>query len=321
MKRLTSSILALAITTVLAGVSGAQATTFTFTPFDVPDSVFTEAFDINNSGQMVGVSSNATTGESSFFYNGGGFLNFIVPGKFDSEARGLNNQGQMVGFYQNNLGGAAHGWFYNGLGFTTLDVIGLGLDTFAQGINDSGQIVGFTQPISFIGAAHAFLFDGATISTFDVPGATSTQALGINNLGQIVGNFFDGGQTLGFIKTGNTFTLFDAGDFVPGALFTQISAINDLGHVVGQFTDGAHIGHGFFYDGVTFTTLDVPGAIQTIANGINDLDMIVGTFSDASTLHGFLAVDPPAVPLPPSFFLLGSGLVGLGAWRFRLQKS
>jgi probable HAF family extracellular repeat protein len=230
----------------------------------------------------------------------------------------------MVGSYQNQVGGAVHGWLYNGSGFSTLDVLGTGLDTFARGINDTGQIVGFTQnQVNF--QHHGFLFNGSTISTFDVPfaGVTSTEAFGINNDGQIVGNYSQNGTTFGFIKTGNAFTSFNAADFVPGAIFTQLSDINNNGDLVGFFIDSNLVAHGFFYDGVQFVTLDVSGATQTIANGINDQDMIVGQFLGGTNTHGFLAVDPPGspnavvVPLPSTLLLLSSGLLGLGVLRRR----
>jgi hypothetical protein len=64
-----------------------------------------------------------------------------------------------------------------------------------------------------------------------------------------------------------------------------------------------------------FTVLDVPGDTKTIAYGINDADVIVGAFLDNSEGHAFLATDPPAVPLPSTLLLLGSGLLGLAGWR------
>src|SRR4051794_30810636 len=58
----------------------------------------------------------------------------------------------------------------------------------------------------------------------DVPGATSTSASGINDAGQIVGQFNNGG-THGFLYSGGSFTQIDA----PGATFagTSASGIND----------------------------------------------------------------------------------------------
>src|ERR687893_276481 len=52
----------------------------------------------------------------------------------------------------------------------------------------------------------------------DVPGEVDTVATGINDAGQIVGEFFGGGGggIHGFLNTGGSFTQID----VPGAVFT-----------------------------------------------------------------------------------------------------
>ena len=48
---------------------------------------------------------------------------------------------------------------------------------------------------------HGFLDTGGIFTTIDVPGATSTSAFGINDSGQIVGSFYDGTTTHGFLAT------------------------------------------------------------------------------------------------------------------------
>ena len=70
---------------------------------------------------------------------------------------------------------------------------------------------------------HGFLTDGTTFTTIDVPGATRTDALGINAAGQIVGLFFgDATGVHGFLTSdGVTFTILD----VPGATATNASGV------------------------------------------------------------------------------------------------
>ena len=46
-------------------------------------------------------------------------------------------------------------------------------------------------------------------------------------------------------------------------------------------------GHGFLYNGSTYTTLDYPGSSQTFARGISGGN-IVGSFDDSAGAHGFL---------------------------------
>ena len=143
-----------------------------------------------------------------------------------------------------------------------------------------------------------------TFTTLVVPGASFTDAFGINNAGQVVGLFNDISGTHGFINTGGTFTTLD----VPGASFTRAAGINNAGQVVGDFADSSGL-HGVINTGGTFTTLDVPGASDTQALGINDAGQVVGIFRDSSGVHGFVA---SPVPLPAAVWLLGTTLGGLG---------
>jgi probable HAF family extracellular repeat protein len=99
-----------------------------------------------------------------------------------------------------------------------------------------------------------------TFETIDVPGARVTQALGINETGQIVGHFYDAIEGHGFLKNGTTFTTID----VPGAPGTWALGINETGQIVGYFHSGVpETPHGFVTDGTTFTTIDAPGAMFT----------------------------------------------------------
>src|SRR5438034_1048014 len=80
-----------------------------------------------------------------------------------------------------------------------------------------------------------------TFTTIDVPGGFKTDAVGINNAGQIVGEFRDAtGAGHGFLDTAGTFTTID----VPGAFRTSASGINDAGQIVGFESEGVHV-HGF----------------------------------------------------------------------------
>ena len=79
-----------------------------------------------------------------------------------------------------------------------------------------------------------------TFTTLNVSGASSTEAVGINNAGQVVGFFADSRGVHGFINTSGTFTTLD----VPGASFTQARGINNAGQVVGLFGDSSG-SHGF----------------------------------------------------------------------------
>ena len=101
------------------------------------------------------------------------------------------------------------------------------------------QLSAFFLTLLAIGSnASAFTF-----TTLDVPGATSTEAFGINRHGQIVGFYADSsGVGHGFLlDPAGTFTTLD----VPGATFTVAIGINGHGRIVGYYIDANSISHGF----------------------------------------------------------------------------
>jgi hypothetical protein len=57
--------------------------------------------------------------------------------------------------------------------------------SIATGINGAGLIVGVHEDLA--GMVHGFTKSGATFSNVDFPGATATQAIGVNDAGQIRG--------------------------------------------------------------------------------------------------------------------------------------
>ena len=77
-------------------------------------------------------------------------------------------------------------------------------------------------------------------TTIDVPGSSYTQAFGINDSAQIVGEYVAGGIFHGFLLSGGIFTTID----VPASTGTAGDGINHSGQIVGNyFADGTQ--HGF----------------------------------------------------------------------------
>ncbi len=126
-----------------------------------------------------------------------------------------------------------------------------------------------------------------SIKLLTISGASQMSANGINDNGQVVGQFTDArGVGHGFVYEEESFCQLD----YPGAIGTQLLGINNLGQMVGMFTTLTATS-GFLYDRGTFSPpLNYPGAGNlTVANGINDRGQIVGVYQDATSgEHSFL---------------------------------
>jgi probable HAF family extracellular repeat protein len=222
-------------------VHGFLYTGGSFIQIDAPGtSSGTQAFNINNAGQIVGNFSTPDSRTHGFLDSGGSFTQIDVPGSTSTEALGVNDAGQIVGLFQDSKG--THGFLDTGGSFTQIDLPG-STSTEALGINDAGQIAGFFKDSK---GTHSFLDTGGSFTQIDLPGAITTLAYGINDAGQIVG----WSQTVvkgilnehGFLDTGGSFTQID----VPGREGTHALGINDAGQIVGDFILGGPLAFGGF---------------------------------------------------------------------------
>src|SRR5262245_33341147 len=165
----------------------------TYTTLDVPMASSTEADGINDLGHVVGTYQ-AGGKFHGYIYRNGTYTTLDDPlGTVETVAQGVNNADQVVGFYLASTG-VFHGFFVDaafGL-YAPIDDPnagtsggGGGQGTYAQDINNAHQIVGYYVDSS--NRYHGFLYANGSYATLDVPGATLTRALGINDVGQIVG--------------------------------------------------------------------------------------------------------------------------------------
>ena len=306
------------------------SSSFNFIPIDIPGATSTQANGINDRGQIVGTFVDAGNQQHGFLQDKRRFTTIDAPNLIGegfsrtvgTTADGINSRGDIVGNFSTfaDRGEFEYGFLERKGAFSITAGGPLGIAN-PRDINNRGQIVG-----NFFGAgAGGFLRDtNGKLTTINVPGAGATSVFGINNRGDIVGaygaNRFAGNDHAFLLDKKGNLTTID----VPGARFTQAFGINDAGVIVGGFTNVSCLNnicssdtHGFLYNDGAFTTVDVPGATFTTVTDINNAGLFVGLFRDATGLHGF--VDPPAtVPEPTSFFLFGSGLAGLWAWRRRI---
>jgi probable HAF family extracellular repeat protein len=109
-------------------------------------------------------------------------------------------------------------------------------------------------------------------TSFQVPGSIQTTALGLNNLGQIVGSFTNSN----YVQSGY---LFSDGQFqtiaCPGATYTLAQGINDDGVIVGWCGGGSEPEQGFIYRNGQYSYVTYYGASQVVLVGINNQGEIV----------------------------------------------
>jgi len=126
-----------------------------------------------------------------------------------------------------------------------------------------------------------------SFTAINFPGGTRTRATGINDPGDIVGDYFDAsGAQHAYLLSQGTFTTIDP----PGSIQTRGIAINNRGVVGGTFLDSNKVRHSYLLDQGNFTIFDFPGATATFLQGMSN-QQVVGAYSDARGLHGFLLSD------------------------------
>ena len=189
-----TGLFAIALAVVLAGlVAGARAAPapqFQIVDLGTLGGSWSNATDINNSGQVVGHSYTAAGELHAFSWTqAGGMVDLGTLGGSGSETRALdvNDGGQVVGS-SSTVAGERHAFLWTQAGgMLDLGTLG-GSFSHADAVNDGGQVVGWSSTTA--GEAHAFSW---------------TQAGGMLDLGTLGGYYpysfaydvNDGGQVVG----------------------------------------------------------------------------------------------------------------------------
>jgi hypothetical protein len=126
-------------------------------------------------------------------------------------------------------------------------------------------------------------------SSIDYPSAKLTNALGINNIGDIVGYYyFLSSAKHGFLLSNNNYTSIE----YPGAAQTEAWGINDIGKIVGFYIDSQNNFNGFTvsppYGSQDYMEFSLGDNTFTVGLGINDNGQIAGYYHNSTGYHGFL---------------------------------
>jgi hypothetical protein len=221
-----------------------------------PGSVQTQVTGLNDDGVTVGFWSKMNTASMvndnfGFFSVGGKFYSVNFPTGNNAsppvdQLLGVNDHDVAVGFYTNAQGNN-RGYEYNirTRTFTRVLVPGApggeaGPSLTTAAINNYGDVAGFYAKTSSLTDAFLRLHDGRFI-TLAVPGASMTQAFGVNDHDEVVGAYTVGtgsSATMhGFTwRPGHGFTTVDDPH---GVGTTTINGVNDAGDLVGFYVDSA----------------------------------------------------------------------------------
>jgi uncharacterized membrane protein len=211
---------------------------------------------LNNTGNTVGFWANAAGANFGFYTSGVHFHEVNFPDVPNSSPQmdqllGINNKGIAVGFYENKAGND-RGFEYNinTHKFTRVLIPGAsqglnGPSLTAAAINNNGEVAGYY--VTQNGTTDAFVRTAHTFTTLFFPGASMTQALGINDSGEVVGDYTVGTSSTapmhGFVWT--RAHGFEEVNDPHGVNTTTINGLNDKGELVGFYVDSAGNTDGF----------------------------------------------------------------------------
>lgn len=211
-----------------------------------PGAAQTQVVGINNTGGTVGFWVDGQGANNGFYALRGHKLHTVdFPTNDNAKTKvdqllAINDHQVTVGFYTDGKG-ANHGFSYDTAKhhFKTINVAG-DSNLTAAGINNQNDVAGFAT--NSAGATEAFLLrsDGK-LYRLNFPGATATQAFGVNDGDEVVGDYTVGtgstAKTHGFVwAPGFGFQTVDDPNGV-GA--TTLNGVNDRGTLVGFYTDSA----------------------------------------------------------------------------------
>jgi hypothetical protein len=227
-----------------------------FVDENFPGSAQTQVTGLNNKGVTVGFWSRSNNADmaaddnTGFVARDGKFTSVGFPTKNNAnppvnQLLGVNDDGIAVGFY-NDSAGNAHGYTYDvdRKSFKEVSITGA-TGVTAAAINDRDQIAGFDTTAA--GVQEGFLrYADGTVKHLSFAGSSMTQALGVNNRGEVVGVYAvgtgDAARTHGFTWTAKGG--FTSVDDPHGVGTTTVNGVNDAGVLVGFYVDGAGRTHG-----------------------------------------------------------------------------
>lgn len=303
-------LLAAAIAALCAATS-VHAASWNLEPYaDVPGSLYTQLWSINDRGVIAG-----TTNEGGFVDDHGHrtWYAFANPAGLHNYLAGISNGGVLIG------GDGSTAFIDDHGAITPLSVAGA-TQTFVRGISANGRYVVGT----WLGntGIHGYILDRQTSQFTFVPGRNGgpVAMFDVNDNGVAVGvAASDNASVVVDLRAGTTSWL-DAAD---GFTELRLETINDDGELAGRATQGNQQ-----YTGVIgnladgFSVFDAQPDGYAFVNDLNDAGQAIGQFQAYSGGgYNFVATQVSAVPEPSPVLLVASGLLAAGLLARRRRDS
>ena len=252
--------------------------------FQIPESVSTEGWNINQDGSIVG-HYDSTDGRRH------GFIARLID-QDDEPPVPTPSEFHYV--------------------FETIDVPGVELLTLTAS-SDFEDYAGATRSPDGKKTVAFTLIDGV-FQTYDFPGSKNTYFYALGNDGRAAGHYEDSeGLHHGVVLINGQLRQFD----FPGSVQTEIYGISDAtGALTGNFIDAAGVRRGFSGQRI----VQVPGASATYADFVNASGRLVGSYVDAEGVYHpyalkhdgkFISIDLQQKVVNEFFFLHGINDIGV----------
>lgn len=273
----------LGVLAFLGGIAAAQAVQYQMVDlgslYSSGDAYGSVAYDINDSGQVVGYSywllwDGTAYYQQAYLWQNGTIQGLgTLSGDSCSIAYGINNSGQIVGassiwgsyfyegsyFYGDEINAHSFLW-HNGV-MQDLGALPGGINkSTARAINDSGQVVGCSWTSTPCSNDRAYIWQNGVMQD-----AGMGAAYDINDNGQVVGYWsllWQNGKD----------------QYLDRTWHSMFTGINDSGQIVGYFYDANYrgINASLWQNGVRQDLGTLPGKSMSRATGINNSGQVVG---------------------------------------------
>jgi probable HAF family extracellular repeat protein len=236
-------------------------------------------FDINNRGQMAGVSiSYDEELRRATFWQNGEVISLETPGEHGSDARAINESGQvLVSWWDESYNHNAFVWKAGQR--TDLGSLG-GCCTYAQSINESGMVAGWSLTPEGIG--HVFVWKNGKMTDLGLPaGWNLLSVTGVNNAGQVVVNAWStGGTYQAFLWERGVFKQLED----PYGVHAHAQGVNQQGQVIGFVQSDSGMVAATWDNKGKLTVLGSLGGVNSGVSGINNRGQVIG-WSETADLN------------------------------------